>query len=130
MRTIGIVSLVAGLALCAYSLVMDVGVVVPRQSMGDGFVLPPTEVANVDLMGRRQNFMVFGGILSVVGAILVGFSALARRPPPIKRAIAMPVSAAPEIINPTSVTICPKCRYMGAGDATACARCESPLPQA
>jgi len=137
--------LVVGLALGGYSLAMDVSVDVPARDYGNGITTSAMQVANVDKMAQRQNFMIFSGILSVVGAILLGFGSMQ----PISRQ--MPVRTPEEPRAPTSpepaptspeegkerratstsgpkiVSICPKCRHMGNGYDVACGRCGAQL---
>jgi hypothetical protein len=130
MKILGICLLVAGLLVGIYSAAMDVSVATPRQSLGDGTAIPAMQVANIDLMAQRQNLMIFGGILAVVGTLLIGFSSIASgRKAEVKPATARRprVADAATPSGPTSVSICPKCRFMGDGAATLCARCESPL---
>jgi hypothetical protein len=132
MKAIGILILVAGLALGAFALTMNVAVEVPAQDFGYGVRTPSMQVANIDRMAQRQNYIIFSGILSVVGAILFGFGSMARRaeePVPPADQSPLPVLAINDEPRraPTSVSICPACRHMGDGDATTCARCETPL---
>jgi hypothetical protein len=130
MKPIGILILALGLALGAYSLMMDVGVDVPARDFGYGVSTPATRVANVDRMTQRQNYMIFSGILSIVGAILLGFASMA--PKINQKARELDRSPLPQLepiapASPTSVSICPNCRHMGSGEDTVCARCEAPL---
>lgn len=136
MKNLGIAILIAGLLLGGYSLAMDVSVEVPSRDFGYGINTPAMKVANVDRMAQRQNFMVFSGILSVVGAILLGFGSMQPRPVAEKSADQdIPESdqakAAEEkpvqVTGPQSISICPKCRHMGGGDDTVCGRCGADL---
>jgi hypothetical protein len=77
MKFAGIIVLVIGLLLCIFSLNMNVSVEVDSRSYGYGITTPSMQVANADLMAQRQNYLIFSGILSVVGAILMGFGAIA-----------------------------------------------------
>lgn len=134
MKAIGILILVAGLALAGYALNMKVSVDVPARDFGYGVSTPAMEVANIDRMAQRQNFLIFAGVLSIVGAILTGFAAMA---PKSASPADLPVaSVAPAEIGetvpsspgaPVSVSICPKCRYMGSSEVTHCARCEAEI---
>jgi hypothetical protein len=132
MKNWGIAILVLGLALGAYSLSMDVGIDVPARDYGYGIKSPAMQVANIDKISQRQNVMIFSGILSVVGAILVGFGSMQQRQP------ARPVSRPPQaqttpeedaefmrdlVAAPNNFSICSKCRHMGSGKDAACARC-------
>jgi hypothetical protein len=136
MKNLGILILVAGLALGLYSITMDVSVSVAARDYGYGIQTPAMEVANLDKMSQRQNFMIFSGILSVVGAILVGFASMQPKTP----VAPLPTEAAPSAIDehrefmdkllaspntPNSFSICPKCRHMGGGDDKSCGRCEA-----
>lgn len=130
MKLLGILILAFGLALGVYSLTLDVGVDVPARDLGYGVSTPAMRVANADLLSQRQNCMIFSGILSIAGAILFGFSSMS---PKIDHIVSelneSPLprleSADPKI--PASVSICPNCRHMGAGEDIVCARCEAPL---
>jgi hypothetical protein len=135
MKAVGILILVAGLAMGAFALNMDVSVHVPAQDFGYGVRTPEATVANLDKMAQRQNFLIFSGVLAVVGAILTGFASM--------RPATTPTGPAPERsellafldetptpppgTEPSAVSICPKCRSMGAGDAVECQRCGNAL---
>lgn len=136
MKLIGIVILVAGLLLGVRALTMDVGVDMPAQDFGYGVSTPAMKVANIDLMTQRQNYIIFSGILAVVGAILTGFASMhpaAPSEPDIGDfAPANPGSKTPLLDEALayqaakesgSITICPKCRSMGPGDLASCGRC-------
>jgi hypothetical protein len=109
---------------------MDVGVDVPARDFGYGVSTPAMRVANVDLMTQRQNYLIFSGILAVVGAILTGFGAMQPRSPKLEsqpRPAASTNASRPAVASaasaPTSVSICPNCRSMGSGDLANCGRC-------
>lgn len=138
MKNLGILILVAGLALGLYSITMDVSVSVAARDYGYGIQTPAMEVANLDKMSQRQNFMIFSGILSVVGAILLGFASMQPKesiaPTPTKatssaidehREFMDKLLASPN--TPGSFSICPKCRHMGSGDDLICTRCGANL---
>jgi hypothetical protein len=129
MKIFGWVALTIGLMLGVYALTMDVSVAVAAKNYGYGIETPAMSVNNMGLMAQRQNYLIFSGILSVVGAILIGFGAMAPKPParPVAEVLPTIAKAPAEPDVPVSVTICPKCRFMGDGDATVCARCEAPL---
>lgn len=134
MKIIGIVFLVCGLVVGAFALAMNVGVDVPPTSIAGEFKAPAMQVANVELMARKQNFLTVSSTLSIVGAILIGFATLAPATQPVTDFNVTPAaiqaaSTIPELkpTQTTSVSICPKCRHMGSGDATACARCGAEL---
>lgn len=74
MKTLGAILLAGGLLLGGFALSMDVSVQVPARDFGYGIRTPAMAVANVDRMAQRQNFLIFGGVLAVAGAVLVGFS--------------------------------------------------------
>ena len=74
MKTFGVILLTGGLLLGSFALNMDVSVQVPARDFGYGIRTPAMAVANVDRMAQRQNFLIFGGVLAVAGAILIGFS--------------------------------------------------------
>ena len=133
MRNLGIAILLLGLLLGAYSLSMEVAVDVPARDLGYGIKTPAMQVANIDRMSQRQNYMIFSGILSVVGAILLGFGSMQTRQAPAQPAPPSPRATgdgavASEPTAPQSLSICPKCRHMGGGDDKECARCGVELP--
>jgi ribosomal protein L40E len=137
MKLIGILILVAGLLLGARALTMDVGVDVPARDFGYGVSTPAMKVANLDLMTQRQNYLIFSGILAVVGAILTGFASMrpaTQAPVPVVlregEGLLDFLSERPgakAVAEQTSVSICPKCRSMSAGDAVECGRCGAAL---
>lgn len=136
MKNLGMLILVVGLALSGYSLFMDVSIGVPARDFGYGIDTPAMRVANLDRMAQRQNFMIFSGILSVVGAILLGFGSIqsvqsrARKPEaPRKATSSEEDQELPDALSskPQTVSICPKCRHMGDGDDVACGRCGAQL---
>lgn len=137
MKNLGMLILVVGLALGGYSLFMDVSIDVPARDFGYGIGTPAMQVANLDRMAQRQNFMIFSGILSVVGAILLGFgSNQSAQAPALKPEAPRKATSSEEDkelrdarpSKPQTVSICPKCRHMGEGDDTACGRCGAQLP--
>lgn len=145
MKNLGILILLVGLSLGGYSLAMDVSVDVPARDFGYGVATPAMQVANMDKMAQRQNLMVFSGILSVVGAILLGFGSLQSmsRQMPVHTPIAPRAPISPDraptppeedkerratsISGPKIVSICPKCRHMGNGYDVTCGRCGAQL---
>jgi hypothetical protein len=137
MKLIGILILVAGLLLGARALTMDVGVDVPARDFGYGVSTPAMKVANLDLMTQRQNFLIFSGILSVVGAILTGFSSMRPRPALEVDFISENSTSATPLLDEAlayqaskeagTVSICPKCRSMGSDNLPRCGRCGTNL---
>lgn len=134
MKAIGILILIVGLILGGYALTMDVGVHVAARDFGHGISTPEMRVANVDLMTQRQNYLIFSGILSVVGAILTGFASIrhANLAPSSTPGHASPLPSLFEETTaqpaaPQSFSICRKCRHMGSGEDTECARCGAPI---
>lgn len=137
MKFFGILILVAGLVLGVFALNMEVHVDVESKDFGYGIRTPAMSVANVGLMERQQNLLIFSGVLAVVGAILTGFASMrpavpAPAPVTLKDGEALldflnekPASPAPA--EPSTVSICPKCRSMGGGDDANCGRCGAPL---
>lgn len=129
MKLISIFILVLGLLLGAHALTMDVGVEVPAQDSAYGVSTPGMRVANIDLMNQRQNYLIFSGILALVGAILTGFASMRPSAPttPFRQSGPSSVSdmapRAKPSEQPSSVSICPQCRSMGPGDLTACTKC-------
>lgn len=130
MKFAGIVILTIGLLLAIFSLFMDTTVAVAARDYGYGVSSPNMRVSNIDLISKRQSYLNFSGILSVVGAILVGFSSIskAQREKPVPSPVVDVVDNIPSGPTSVSVSICPKCRYMGAGDAPSCNRCGESFP--
>ncbi|MCA1857423.1 hypothetical protein LE190_16035 [Massilia oculi] len=143
MKAIGIVILVAGLALGAFAISMDVSVHVPPQDFGYGIRTPAADVANVDKMAQRQNFLIFSGVLAVVGAILTGFASMRPTAPAsepvqlredeglldfLNEIDAYPgTRTAKAPVETAAVSICPKCRSMVSDDDAECRRCGDAL---
>lgn len=126
MKLLGILILAFALALGAYSLTLDAGVDVPARDLGYGVTTPAMRVPNADLPSQRQNYIIVSGFLSIVGAILLVSHPCHRRLSELDRSTLPRLeSADPEI--PISVSICPNCRHMGAGESIECARCAAPL---
>jgi hypothetical protein len=131
LKAIGATILVTGIMLGIYALAMNVGIDVPAKDLGFGISTPAMTVANIDLMSQRQSYLIFSGILSVVGAILLGFGAMSPKNSAIMASDPAPTEPLPKITKlapstpgePISVSICPQCRHMGPGNATACDRC-------
>lgn len=131
MKATGILILLAGLALAVFSLFMDTTVAVTARDYGYGVTSPAMEVSNIDLIAKRQGFLIFSGILSIVGAILVGFASISK-PASNETPLAegdivqhdLPTSGS----TSSSVYICRHCHHMGAGDAVECNRCGEPIP--
>jgi len=137
MRAVGIIILTLGLLLGGYALTMDVSVHVPAQDLGYGVRMPEASVANLDKMAQRQNFLIFSGVLAVVGAILTGFASM-RPATPASAPMATPegsglldfLNEEPVARSPATsaaVSICPKCRSMGGPDDAECQRCGASL---
>lgn len=77
MKKIGIAMLLLGMALAIYAMTMDVSVKMESQYLGFGIQTPEMKVANLDLISQRQNTLIMGGLLAIVGAILTGIGTLA-----------------------------------------------------
>ena len=71
MKAIGILFIIIGALLGIHALTMDVTVAVDY-SGGNSLGLPE-RVNNIGLMSDRQNYLIFGGILLVIGLILTIF---------------------------------------------------------
>lgn len=117
MRILGIILLVFGLGMGAYSLTMDVGIDVPEADYGYGIKTPAARVANVDRMEQRRNMTIFAGALVLGGILLIGFSSVGQRRQEITSPVSdEPLPAAPKYVPPAgghaSITICPNCRSM------------------
>jgi hypothetical protein len=81
MKYVGIIILATGLILGIFALNMNVSVEVDGRDYGYGISTPSVKVSNVNMIAQRQNFLIYSGILSVVGAILTGFGAMAPNSP-------------------------------------------------
>ena len=68
--------LLLGMALAIYAMNMDVSVKMESQYLGFGIQTPEMKVANLDLISQRQNTLIMGGLLAIVGAILTGIGTL------------------------------------------------------
>jgi len=83
LSTLGCILLIIGLITVAYFwLVFDVGVKVeiPEVTiLGETFGGETYRVANLDKMNQRQNGVVAGVGLSILGALLLGFGEVSRR---------------------------------------------------
>jgi hypothetical protein len=71
MKVIGYILLAAGLLLGDYALTMDTSV--PVNYTYDNTAGLPTRVNNLGLMADRQNYLIFSGILVVLGSVLIIF---------------------------------------------------------
>jgi len=80
MKFLGIIALLTGLILGVFALNMNVSVDVDSRNYGYGISTPPMKVANVEMISQRQNLLIYSGIISIVGAILTGFSVMAANP--------------------------------------------------
>lgn len=121
MKIIGFILLLAGCAVAAYAFSMDVSIAVGR---GGDMI----DVANIERLFQRLNFIIIAGVLVLAGAAFVGFGSLQRSPDETAdRSEDVPVTQ-PKLTDASgavSVKICPYCKFMGEGDATICARCET-----
>lgn len=130
MRIIGIIILGLGLILGTYALTMDVGIEVPARHFGYGISTPAMRVANLDLMNQRQNYLIFAGILSVVGVVLTGFASTRANAADSKLRV-LP-SSAPLVVPAHPVAdgmkLCPYCAEEVRLAATKCKHCQSDLP--
>jgi ribosomal protein L40E len=73
MRGFGFVTLLAGLATMLYAMTMDTSVGtgdVDLPSALRSYVPEGTRVNNLGLMQKKQNLLISGGVLAIVGAIL------------------------------------------------------------
>jgi hypothetical protein len=124
MKFIGILFLVTGLLLGGRALTMDVGVEVTTPDFAG--MRGSLRVANVDLMTQRQNYLIFAGILSVVGAILIGFGSV-RPVSPLEgtRTTEAQNSEAAIMRLAPAVFDCPYCKAKGQGGRERCSICGS-----
>jgi uncharacterized membrane protein len=68
MKNIGVLLIFCGVVLGLYALTMDTSVEV-NYPMGNNMGLP-NRVNNIGLLSDKQNYLIFGGILSVTGLLL------------------------------------------------------------
>ncbi|MBH1982025.1 MAG: hypothetical protein I8H79_05695 [Burkholderiales bacterium] len=121
MRVIGIILLFVGSVLALYALTMDVTVTIGRGSDLIG-------VANIDRLSQRLNFIILAGVLSVIGALFIGFSSLHPLTEEDEEHSEEAVITQPTLTDGSgavSVKICPYCKHMGDGNAESCARCDT-----
>lgn len=121
MRIIGYILLIIGCILALYSLTMDVTVTVGRGSDLIG-------VANIVRLSQRLNLIIIAGVLSVIGALFIGFSSLKPIPETAVDRSDDVVLTQPTLTDASgavSVRICPHCKFMNEGNAESCARCET-----
>ena len=73
MRSLGAIVLIAGLAALGYGFFMDTSVSVRDSAppVLGGLIPADMRVDNTGLMRRRQNFLIGGGVLAVIGTILL-----------------------------------------------------------
>lgn len=84
MKLSGIFSLVAGLAICFYAFNLDTTVEVKAPESYMGYKINvPKRVENLQLANEKQNKLMLGGILSIVGTILFVASQKNKEPDPI-----------------------------------------------
>jgi len=77
MKSLGILMVVLGLVVAIYAFNMDISVTAPARDFGYGVRTPEATVVNLELISRRQNTLISGGILAIIGAI---FAAVGSRP--------------------------------------------------
>jgi hypothetical protein len=118
MKLIGILLLLAGLLLGGRALTMDVGVEMSAPSFGVSL-----RVANIDLMTQRQNYLIFSGILSVVGAILIGFASI--RPTSLQATHEEQDNTSALLPAATAVSDCPYCKAKDQAGRERCSICGS-----
>ena len=68
MKTVGLILLIGGLSFGLFALNMDTSVKV-SYPLGNLFNLPE-RVNNLGLMNDRQNYLIFSGIISILGAMI------------------------------------------------------------
>ena len=69
MKYLGMILFISGLLLVGFALTMDVSLQVDYQ-YGNPLGLPD-QVNNLGLMDERQNYMIFGSIICILGMITV-----------------------------------------------------------
>lgn len=79
MKLIGAAILAIGLALGIYAFTMSVGLEVPSKNIGFGITTPAVTIADPDLVEKRRDYLIYSGILSVVGALLLGFGVMDKK---------------------------------------------------
>jgi len=73
MKQIGIIILILGISIMAYALFMDTSVEVEK-SRNSSLTDLPNRINNLGLMNDRQNYLILGGVLSIIGTIMIVFS--------------------------------------------------------
>ncbi|WP_019141692.1 hypothetical protein [Noviherbaspirillum massiliense] len=79
MKLIGTIILALGLGLGIYAFTMKTGLELPSKNLGFGISTPAVSIADPDLLAKRQNYLIYAGLLSVAGAVLLGFGATGKR---------------------------------------------------
>jgi len=121
MRIFGFILIGLGVLLGIYALTMDVSIRVPGEST-------KFEIANIERLLQRLNFIVISGVLCVIGSLFVGFHSL-QAPPEMIVDVAGADIVADESSDrvsangPVSVSICSYCKFMGSGTDESCTRC-------
>lgn len=91
MRATGWLLTLAGLALMAYAFAFNVGIDTNINPLAD-YAIPPSTVANIDLLGQRQLLSATGGFLFVAGVVAIVGSYLEAALLALKPAKAPPAS--------------------------------------
>lgn len=74
MKALGIIFLIAGIFTVAYSFNMNTTVDVPVNKYTENvykYNQIPNKVNNIGLMNDRQNVLILGGVISIIGTILI-----------------------------------------------------------
>lgn len=69
MKYIGFIICIAGIALLGYAFNMDTSVAVDYPG-GNNYDLPD-RVNNIGLIADKQNYMIFGGVLFILGIVTI-----------------------------------------------------------
>lgn len=116
MRSLGIILLLVGIIWGGVAFNLPTTIKTPNQSVGVGELqipIPSMEVYNLDLADRRKTQLLISGVVTILGAILLGFSSVGSRSSPSG-----------------GLKKCPFCAEFVKSEALFCKHCGKELPPA
>lgn len=119
MKALGIIAIVAGILVAGHAMLSDVTVAVP--SFGN-YGTSDTRVNNLGLMADRQNGLIIGGVLSIIGLILVVASK-----PPNNDILTTPPAPKAYAAHVSDTRTCPFCAETIKARARVCKHCQREL---